>query len=274
MAILKGYADDSRPGDRIWAVGGYIGNDLKWECFDDKWPKLLAKHGVPYLHMKEFGRPNGPYAKWHPLKEHYAEISAFFRDVTDLISECWLTGFWSIVRLADLDRFNLETGANLESYPLAAYGCLVMIANEYGDLTSEVFFDRVEKVHSKLEKATSYGESDSYYGKRLENVGLFPLQKGITAKQLAPLQIADFFTWELQRNHLNADDWHSMEGRPLDEDERWLAFEKWAAETGLRPPRKSLGALMEKAAPVSGIIWDYDQICSAHRLREGVWEVP
>jgi hypothetical protein len=274
MAILKGYADDSKPGDRIWAVAGYLGNDLKWECFEEKWPKLLAKHDVPYLHMKEIGRPNGPFAKWHPLKEHNAETAALFSDVTDLISECWLTGFWSIVRLADLDRFNSEMGMSLEPYPLAAYGCLLMIANEYGNLTSEIFFDRADKIYSKLEKATSYAESDSYYGKVLENVGLFPLQKGITARELAPLQIADFFTWELQRNHLNADDWHSMEGRPRNDDQRWLLFEKWAADTGLRAPRKSLEALMKKAAPVYGIIWDYDQICSAHHHRGGVWEAP
>jgi hypothetical protein len=61
MAMLKGYADDSRPNNRIWAVGGYAGHDLQWEKFEADWPKMLAKHGVPYFHMREMGDPNGVY---------------------------------------------------------------------------------------------------------------------------------------------------------------------------------------------------------------------
>ncbi|MGA2493084.1 MAG: hypothetical protein ABSF67_09055 [Roseiarcus sp.] len=276
MAVLKGYADDSRTGtgDKIWVIAGYVGADHKWEAFEEKWPKLLAKHGVPYFHMRELGRPNGVYKKWHPLKEHYAEMAAFYDDMTSIIGECWLTGFFSIVRLDDLERFNAETGLGLEPYPLAAYGCILMIANEYGDLTSEVFFDRVEKAHSKLAKATKYAESDCYHGAALKNVGLFPLQKGGTFRQLKPLQAADFLAWELQRNHLNADEWHSMPGRSRNEDERWEEFKLWARKKfGTDEPRgrKSLLALMERAAPPLGIIWDYDQIRKANDLRGGVW---
>jgi hypothetical protein len=227
------------------------------------------------FHMTELGRPNGPYAKWHPLKEHKDEIEAFYRDMTALISECRLSGFYSIVRIADLERFNADTGLKLEPYPLAAYGCVLMIANEYGDLTSEIFFDSVEKVHSKLGKASDYAVSDNYYGRALGNVALMPLAKNLTARQVMPLQAADFFTWEMQRNHLNADEWHYLPDRPINEDERWKHFQRWSFEKfGMAdgpPPRKSLEALMKHAAPVAGIIWDYDQLCLAHRLRNGIW---
>jgi hypothetical protein len=273
MATLKGYADDSRPGS-IWVVAGYLGADHKWEAFDERWPKLLDKHQVPYFHMKEIGKPKGVYAKWHPLKDHQAEMAAFFNDMTAVIGECWLTGFYSIVRIDDLERFNAETGLHLLPYSLAAYGCLLMIANEYGDLTSEVFFDRVEKAHSKLSKAMEYAESDRYWGDGLKNVSLVPVQEGVTFRDLAPLQPADFFAWELQRNHLNNDEWHALPGRSLDEDKRWRDFQDWSRRKyGTEKPvgRKSLLSLMDRAAPVSGIIWDYDQLRRANELRGGVW---
>jgi hypothetical protein len=274
MAVIKGYADDSRPGDKIWVVSGYVGGDHKWEAFDEKWPKLLVRHGIPYFHMKEIGNPKGVYAKWHPLKEHQEEMAAFFRDMTALIKECWFSGFWSIVRIDALEKFNAETGLNLKPYSLAAYGCLLMVASEFGDLTCEIFFDHVEKVHSKLGLAMSYAESDRFLGEALGNVALMPLPRNITSREFGPLQIADFFTWEMQRNHLNADELHAQSGRPMDEDERWEHFQAWCRDkfgTDLPAPRKSLAALIEGGNPVSGILWDYDQLCRANELRGGVW---
>ena len=86
MAIIKGWFDDSRR-EGVWAVGGYAGADHRWEYFDERWPLVLAKHDVPYLHMKEAGDPNGVYAKWHPSKDHQLEWSAFLADAADVIHE-------------------------------------------------------------------------------------------------------------------------------------------------------------------------------------------
>jgi hypothetical protein len=57
-ALIKGWLDDSRRGT-IWAVGGYIGGEHRWELFDAHWPMALANHGVPYFHMKEMRDPKG-----------------------------------------------------------------------------------------------------------------------------------------------------------------------------------------------------------------------
>ena len=70
-----------------------MGDNFKWQLFEEKWPKLLEKHGVPYFHMKELERPDGVYKKWHPLKEHQEDIASFYKDMTSLISECWVSGF-------------------------------------------------------------------------------------------------------------------------------------------------------------------------------------
>ncbi len=131
MTIIKGYADDSRPNDRVWAVGGFLGNDLQWEYFEGAWPKVMARHGVPYFHMREMADPNGVYKKWQPAKEHYDEIAAFFSDMIQVIVDCWLRPFFSIIRVNDLEQFNSENGLNLQAYPLAAYGCMLAAAS-YG----------------------------------------------------------------------------------------------------------------------------------------------
>jgi hypothetical protein len=185
-----------------------------------------------------------------------------------------LRGFYSIVRFDDLERFNRDHGFSLEPYPLAAYGCLVAIVREYSEIPAEIIFDHVENVSSKLRRASCYAEADNYWRKELEFVSVSPLAKELTFKNVRAIQAADFVTWEIQRNHLNADDWFSRPGKPTEEDARWNHFVEWSRATfGIdRPPtRKSFEAVIEGGAPVTGIIWDYHRLCEAHRQRGGVW---
>lgn len=275
MAMLKGYADDSRPNDRIWAVGGYCGHDLQWEAFEAAWPKMLAKHGVPYFHMREFGKPNGVYAKWYPAKDHYAEIADFFADMVQVISDCWLRPYWSITRVNDLERFNTDSGLTLEAYPLAAYGCMLGIGRDHlRGVTSELIFDHVEKVRSKLDRAAEYAESDSHYDQVYKMVVPIPLSSEHSFRNVLPLQAADFLIWELQKNHLKIEDWFLLPDKPTEQEDRWEHMDKWSLEKygTIRPPaRKSLEALAEHTAPGMGIVWDYANISDAHRLRRGRW---
>jgi hypothetical protein len=275
MAVIKGYADDSRPNDRIWAVGGYAGNELQWERFEELWPKMLERHGVPYFHMREMADPNGVYAKWHPFKDHYDEVAAFFADMTKVIGEeCFLRAFFSITRVKDLERFNAETGLSLQAYPMAAYGCMLGIANDLQGLTIEIIFDHVEKISSKLAAATEYLESDSYYPGVNDLVVPIPLNQKTTFRELAPLQAADFLTWEVQKNHLNIEDWFLQPNKPVEQEDRSEHLDDWSLQKygTLRPKtRKSLEALIDSGAPAVGMIWDYDNLYDAHRAREGVW---
>jgi hypothetical protein len=274
-AQVKGYADDSRYNGRIWAVGGYAGHDAQWEQFERDWPRMLDKHDVPYFHMKEFADPSGVYKKWHPIKEHYGEIAMFFADMVQIISDCWLRGYWSITRVNDLAKFNADKGVKLEAYPLAAYGCMLGIAKDHHrGVTSEIIFDHVEKIHSKLATAFAYAETDNHYSMIKEMVAPTPLNADLTFRQVRPLQAADFLIWEIQKNHRNIEDWFLLPDKPSDQDDREAHMDNWSMEKfgTLRPPaRKSLEALMEHAAPPMGIIWDYDNLCQAHELRGGVW---
>jgi hypothetical protein len=276
MASIKGYADDSRPNDRIWVVGGYAGHDLQWEQFEHDWPEMLEKHGVPYFHMREMGKPNGVYAKWHPFKEHQTEVAAFFADLTKVITDCWLRPYFAITRVKDLERFNAEHGLNLEPYSLAAYGCMLMIAKDHlRGATAEIVFDHVEKVTSRLARAFEYAETDSHYSEVHKMVVPLPLNKSLTFKDVIPLQAADFLIWEMQKHHLGRlEEWFLIPDKPTDPDARDAHMDQWSLEKFgvVRPPaRKSLDVIVDNGAPPGAIVWDYDNIVSAHRLRCGRW---
>jgi hypothetical protein len=160
---------------------------------------------------------------------------------------------------------------------LAAYGCRLLLAKDYPpDTTIEVIFDHVEKVESKLAKAADYADSDSYYGDIFGSIACLPLPKNLTFKNVIPLQAADLLIWELRKNHLNVDEWFSLDGRPANPHEHWRAFQAWSYKKyGTWQPkiRKSLKALIDTGAPTLGIVWDYNCLCEAHRARGGVWSV-
>jgi hypothetical protein len=145
----KGYFDDSQTTGQAWSLSGYMGNPYAWEDFDGLWRIALDTHGVPYFHMREMQDPDGVYAKWYPAKKHEAELAAFFSDLAKVIRQCHLYPFSCLVRLKDLNRFNAEHGLNLEPYPLAAYGCMLLVGKDYTGHPVELVFDHVEKVKSR-----------------------------------------------------------------------------------------------------------------------------
>jgi hypothetical protein len=191
--LIKGWFDDTRRGP-IWAVGGYIGGQHRWEYFDDYWPMALANHEVPYFHMKEMRDPDGVFGKWCPPQDYKAELDDFFGGVAKVIDQSRLVGICSVVRQDDLDRFNAEFGQSLEPYPLAAYGCMLLSARENIEgMPIELVFDRVEKVHSKLSKAREYADADKIYEPGLcDCVVMTPLAKMLTWRNVPGLQAAIF----------------------------------------------------------------------------------
>lgn len=219
MVVVKAYADDSRPNNRIWAVGGYAGNDWQWEHFESEWPKILARHEIPYFHMREMADPEGVYKKWHSFKEHYDEVADFFADTTDLINLCGVRPFFSITRVNDMERINAEHQLKLEVYPLAAWGCMLATAKDNEvqrrRLTVEIIFDHVEKISSKLATAVTYAESDLFYPGINEWIVPIPLNNKLTFREVLPLQIADFIIWEVQKNHLNIEEWFTLPSTTL-----------------------------------------------------------
>jgi hypothetical protein len=273
IAVLKGYLDDSKSDGQAWAVGGYVGGDHHWKAFDENWPVQLAVHGVPYFHMKEMHIPDGVYAKWNPPKDHQPEWIRFLGDMGGVIEHCRLLGIASIVRLEDLDRFNRQTGLALEPYPLTLYGCMILLAKEYPGEPIQITVDRLEKASAKVAVAQKYADSDSVYAGDFDRTVVSPLPKELTFREVPAIQAADYIAWEYRKNHRNINDWFLLGDKPRDFDERWDAFNDWyMLKYGDQRStlRKSAEPLLRNNRFTS-LVWDYDQICDASRLRGGVW---
>ena len=271
MTILKGYMDDSQEDNVVWCVGGYVSNDAGWEKYEQLWPKMLARHGVPYLHMNEMGEPNGVYKHWQPRGQHKQEIDAFFKDATGIIRDCKLTGTWSRVRQIDLDKFNRDFGLSLRPFPLAVYGCLVAISFLFPDITVEIIFDHCDKIRSKLDEARKYAETDVAWGGAIKsNIMCKPLLEKLSFKDVLPIQSADYLVWEFRKDHSRITDWHTVSGKPARLVERNEHFAQWAVKNNIQPTRKSLEALM-KEKKVFGTTWDYEGLADENTARGSVW---
>jgi hypothetical protein len=252
-----------------WALGGFVAFIDQWEDFEATWRLLLDTHEIPYLHMNEFADPHGVYAKWWPPKEHYAELAALFQDVVKVIGRSRLEGFGGMTRFPDLKRFNAENNLTLEPYALAVYGALIALWNRHEREPIEVVFDHVEQIHSKLARAKNYADSDRYYAKNLGNIRMIPLNKALSAKQITPLQAADFIAWEWRKLHEERNSWWEQENKPEDLDARWADFEAWMERENPRT-RKSVMGLVERTS-FTGFVWDYDKLCEVHQHRSGLW---
>jgi hypothetical protein len=212
MAVITGYFDDSRSGEKeLWTIAGYVGDDDCWKRFEAEWPKVLVKHGVPWLHMKDMCKEHGIYSKWHPVEEHEAERKAFFQDIARTIGFCVLDGFYSSVRENDLKRFNKEYKMSLKPLPLAIYTVLLQIGRTYPNQNVEVIFDWADKLRSKIDTAETYAESDK------RNVGIIDktittiLCKQIWFKDVIEIQAADFLAYEIRKHHLDLNEWFGNE---------------------------------------------------------------
>jgi len=274
MAVFKGWMDDSQRGS-IWAVGGYVGAEHRWEYFEKHWPLALAKHGVCHFHMREMADPNGCFSKWHPPQDHRQELAEYFGDLAKVITDSCLVGVLSLVRMQDLKRFNTEKGLCLEAYSLAAYGCMLVAVRDNPGWSIELVFDHTDKVASKLAIARDYADSDNYEGpEAFGKITALPLPKSLTAKEIPAIQAADFFAWEFRKNHENVSEWFDLVDRPDDPDEAWEHMQQWSLRkfgSSVPPRRKSANALLD-GNEFYPLVWDYKTICEAHELRGGVWQ--
>lgn len=271
-AAVKGWLDDSRNGP-IWTVGGYAAAWHRWEFFEGEWPSVLRKHDVPYFHMREMAKPNGVYAKWHPPKEHKAEVAAFMADLAAVIKDSRIVGILSIVRLNDLERFNRERKLRLEPYPLGAYGCMIAACQANPGLTTELIFDHLEEVSSKLATARKYAESDDHWRDELGSVVVTPLTKKLTWRDIPALQAADFIAWEFRKHHERTAGGLDLVQEVLDSDVAWERQQEWIFDhfgSHEQATRKSAQALIN-GTEFYPLIWDYRGLNEIHEARCGLW---
>ena len=253
-----------------------------WGVFEDGWVAVLNEFDVPHLHMKEFGDPNGIYAKW---TDEPGEVRRFLEGFVSVIEKCALTAVGTILRLDDLKRFNRDYGQNLDAYSICVYGCILELARVYPDTPTQMILDHFKHADSKIAKAKSYARTDGFYpgcGKYVdEYLVAGPLPKSDTFRNIIPIQAADFAAWEARKSSERKNGWFEQK-HPAASDPAWFkSLFEWEMKRALKKrgtfsfpgdmERKSYGAL-DRAAHIEGATWTYETLVAAHNVRKNrVW---
>lgn len=94
--VLHAYFDESgkyQDSDFI-CLAGYISDDDRWSVFCTEWAGLLAKHHIPYVHMKNFMVLQGEYKELGWTADHRDMVLREFFDVIRRnIMAAFLIGF-------------------------------------------------------------------------------------------------------------------------------------------------------------------------------------
>ena len=139
MAIIKGWMDDSLRED-VWAVGKPCRGRPSVGIFPTAIGRSCWRSMECHISIRgRWANRSGPFAKWLPPQQHQQKVAEFFGDLASVIGTCRLVAFALLVRLNDLKKFNSKYNLRLQPYPLAAYGCMLMVAKEHENLTCELF---------------------------------------------------------------------------------------------------------------------------------------
>lgn len=261
---------DPRHADLFCSLMGLVGTHEAMAEFELAWNVALAAHGIPYLHMKEIGRCNRtPYEIWQDRPE---AKEACLRELIALIAGSSLACCGAVVRVPDLARFNRENELHITVYGMCIYAAVVEIGQRFKDQDVELFLDRVEKPHKKINEAMEYISTDSFYPGMQDRVRVQPISRGKSARDYPALQAADLVAWEMRRSFSDRADWftHHKAG---DNPREWNRSEReWFLTRNDKHPaaRQPMNELY-LSVPLHGILWDYRALQSMDQGRGGVW---
>lgn len=140
--MVTGYFDEAGGRDQgFMVVAGWAATVEQWERFQIDWRLVLAKHNVPYLHMKELSAFDGPYRKW---KDAPGPRANFLRDAAEVVSDHVQVGCVSFTAYETFYKIDKIYGlASKFSSPYALTGrTCVLLANRWrAKLDFEYVFD-------------------------------------------------------------------------------------------------------------------------------------
>ena len=275
MVLLKAYLDDSgapHGGHAFLTIAGYVANEAGWAHFEQRWSEELARSGVPYLHMKEFGNPRSEiYAALKANKEMEADFMCRLRQaIYESVDFCTQT----TVIMSDFQSFNRDNNITLDAYSLCLYGCLLMLKRKYYLNKVEIIMDKFDFAHSRYEKALGYAKSDT-----LEPMIHNPFSSNVLGgdesfKTVLPIQAADLIAWEMRKICEDRKGWDfGNDERTTKSDSYNLFYEEYVEKYGTLPrERKSFLALREwpPLAP-QGLILNRHNLDQLHTRHANGW---
>jgi len=79
--FLDGSGQSEDASNQFLTLASIMASDDSWSTFEAAWSAALNRHGVPYSHMKELLRGEGPFHDW----EDRAKI-AFVKDLFNVMA--------------------------------------------------------------------------------------------------------------------------------------------------------------------------------------------
>jgi len=279
MAVLKGYFDDS--GDTslpALSVAGYVGTDRLWEVFERQWSAALALHEIPYFHMKEISDPRSPMYRFYG-PENQTKLGALLGDLATALNRCWVlrefAAMGCVVPIGALKLFNEARGRSIQALPLAIFTCDVHMQVYFEGKTVEAMVDRITKPEKNISLAKEYLTTSPTMKGKPNLTALFPAKGDLNAKNVQPLQAADFAAWEIRKKYERLDPFFkSVDLSHVQSNAEYVyEYEDWLDKSGLPFPdeRKSLTALGD-ATTFKSVIWTYEVLCDEDDRRDGKWK--
>jgi hypothetical protein len=263
IGVFKAYFDDSGdekdPQETVSSLAGWVATAEQWQYFEKNWEKALKDHEVPYLHMKEFAPRIKDFKKY---KDDEESRIALLQSLIRVMSEAQLEGVASVVKMVDLRYFNDRYHNDINSYAFNLHTCMNIISDRWPDTIVEMWLDRTNKLGPKINKAKDYCKSEGYYGHYNDKITPLPIPKGLTFKEVIPIQAADLLAWEIRRDVITnsfapipiSDPPFPIDGPMFVPPSEWPNFPK-------PPMRKSLAEVLSLVDLNDVPVWNRVALC-------------
>ena len=274
MEILRAYLDSSgedTPQHKVCSIAGFVTTVKKWRKFEKLWKQRLRDFKVPYLHMRQFVHYKPPFdIFWDAeLRKEKPERVSFLQTLTNIMEETDLRGIMSVVRLADIRRFNQEKGLNIDVLAFNLYILMGILALAKPNDQIEFIIDKLTKPGYTIEKAREYADTDINLNKCTDRIKVNIIGKDLSFKEIVPIQAADFLAWEIRKLIDSRDEWYNK-FKTGDDPKIWnKSVKDWSKLKGVRI-RQSYENLAKQTQPL-GFIWDYQGFCGNDNLRNHIW---
>jgi hypothetical protein len=263
MAVLKAYFDDSgnqeQQKEKVCSLAGWVATVDQWQYFEQKWKEALKDYGLDYLHMKDFAPRIKHFKKF---KDDEKSRIALLQSLIKVMMEAQLEGVASVVKMTDIRYFNDRHHNDINSYAFNLHTCMNIISDRWPDTIVEMWLDRTNKIGPKINKAIEYCKSDRYFGKYNDKITPFPILKGLTFKDVTPIQAADLLAWEIRRDVITnsfapipiSDPPFPIDGPMFVPPSEWPKLPK-------PPMRKSLAEVLGLVSLNDVPVWNYVLLC-------------
>src|SRR5262245_12374060 len=116
-----------------------------WQEFSQRWQNALAKHGAPYLHMREFAHFTGKFKGWSEARRR-----AMMADCLDALNDLEILMLCVVMRSSDFARLPPAERAGLVDPYLCCFQECLFGTSLTGYLT--FYGDSVDIVYSRQDE--------------------------------------------------------------------------------------------------------------------------